>query len=220
VSGLYAASPADEERWRANWVPVDRRLLGLDRRTLLPAVLVVLLFAIAGWILPAINDRVSVDDPIRAGDVVQVGPDVQFVPVTGANLLSGLRQGQPDVAGYPRVAAVTYGGIVFQVTTDTFRGTPVQLLEQIKKTDDGLRIPGDAGFHVTSDPVTITNETGQHGAAAHLDGTDAVGLVAAFVFGETGVEIQAIGPQAAPGTVSAQVAAMLQSVRPVEGSGS
>ncbi|BBH71726.1 hypothetical protein ACTI_84110 [Actinoplanes sp. OR16] len=60
------------------------------------------MFAIASWILPAINDRVSVDDPIRAGDVIQVGPDVRFVPVTGANLVSGLRQGQPDVAGYPR----------------------------------------------------------------------------------------------------------------------
>ncbi|HWS34625.1 MAG TPA: hypothetical protein VN408_18030 [Actinoplanes sp.] len=65
--------------------------------------------------------------------------------------------------------------------------------------------------------MTITNGTGQHGVAAHLDGTN-VGLVAAFVFGETGVEIQAIGSQAASSSLSAQVAAMLQSVRPIEGS--
>lgn len=220
MSGLYAASPAGEERWRANWVPVDRRLLGMDRRTLLPAALVVLLFAVAVWIVPAINDRVSVDDPIRAGDVVQVGDGVQFVPVTGANLLTGLRQGRPGPAGYPGTAAVTYGGVAFQVTTDTYRGTPAQLLEQIKKTNEGLRLPDDAGFHVTSDPVTITNETGQRGVAAHFDGTNANGLVAAFVFGETGVEIEVVGPQTVSGDVSAQVAAMIQSVRPIERSGS
>lgn len=220
MSGLYSASPAGDERWRAGWVPVDQRRLGMDRRTLLPAALVVLLFAVATWIVPAINDRVSVDDPIRAGDVIQVGEGVQFVPIAGANLLSGLRQGQAGPAGYPGTAVVTYGGVAFQVTADTFRGTPVQLLAQIKKTNEGLRVPENAGFHVTSDPVTITNETGQRGVAAHFDGTNANGLIAAFVFGETGVEIEVVGPEAISDGVPAQVSAMIQSVRPIEGSGS
>ncbi|XVU23058.1 hypothetical protein ACQPZJ_38210 [Actinoplanes sp. CA-054009] len=214
MTGLHA-----EERWRANWVPVDRRLLGMDRRTLLPAAVVVLLFAVAVWIVPAINDRVSVDDPIRAGDVIQVGPAVRFVPVTGANLLTGLRQGEPGPAGYPGTAAVSYGGVVFEVIADTYRGTPAQLLAQIKKTNDGLRVPDDAGFHVTGDPVTISNGRGEQGVAANFEGTNGTGLVAAFVFGETGVEVEIVGPRDVPDGVARQIAGMLQSVEPI-GSGS
>ncbi|BBH71826.1 hypothetical protein ACTI_85110 [Actinoplanes sp. OR16] len=217
MSVLYSADHADSERrWRAAWVPVDRRLLGLDRRTLVPAGLVVLLFAVAAWILPAINSSVSVDDPIRAGDVLQVGEDVQFVPVAGARLLTGLRQGQPDPTGsYPGTVAVSYQGTVFEVITDTYRGTPAQLLAQIKKTNEGLRVADDAGFHVTGEPVTITNETGDHGVAAHFDGTNAVGLVAAFVFGETGVEVEVVGPQTVADGATQEIAAMLRSVRPI-----
>ena len=106
------------------------------------------------------------------------------------------------------------------MTTDTYRGTPTQLLAQIKKTNEGLRFPNHAGLHVTSDPVTITNGTGQRGVAAHFDGTNAVGLVAAFVFGETGVEIEVVGPRSVADGLAQEVAAMIESVRPVEGSGS
>ncbi|MEV6971714.1 hypothetical protein AB0M47_42110 [Hamadaea sp. NPDC051192] len=206
--------------WRADWVPVDRRWLGLDRRTLLPAALVVLLVVVAGWIMPAVSKSVQVDDPIQAGDVVQVGDGVQFTPAVGANLVAGLRQSPATPAeSYPATAAVTYGGVVFEVVADTYHGTPIQLLEQIKKNAEGMR--GAAGdFRVTSDPVTITNATGQHGIAAHYDGLGQVGLVAAFVFGDTGVEIQIYGPQTAPEGLSQPVAAMLRSVRPVDGSGS
>jgi hypothetical protein len=218
MTGSHEWHPAGDERWRANWVPVDRRLLGMDRRTLLPAALVVLLFAIAVWIVPGVDDRISVDDPIRAGDVIQIGDDVQFVPIAGANLLTGLRQGDASTTGYPDTAAVSFGGVVFEVITDTYRGTPLQLLNQIEKTNEGLRVPDDAGFHVTSDPVTISNETGERGVAARFDGTNADGLIAAFVFGETGVEIQAVGPQAVSGDTAQEVSSMIQSVRPVEAS--
>ena len=212
-------APYVDERWRANWVPVDRRLLGMDRRTLLPAALVVLLFAIAVWIVPAIDDRVSVDDPIKAGDVIQVGPAVRFVPAVGADLIAGLRQSKAGPTGYPGTAAVSYGGVTFEVVTDTFAGTPAELLAQIKKTNEGLRVPKDAGFHVTGDPVTITNGSGDHGVAATFEGTNGTGLVAAFVFGQTGVEVEIVGPREVQDGVARQVAAMLQSVQPI-GSGS
>ncbi|MEV4350559.1 hypothetical protein AB0J83_39385 [Actinoplanes sp. NPDC049596] len=210
MTGPYA-----DERWRAHWVPVDRRTFGMDRRTLLPAAVVALLVAVAVWVVPAINDRVSVDDPIVAGDVVQVGPGVRFVPAVGANLLAGARQGDGGPAGYPGTAAVSYGGVTFEVVADTYRGTPAQLLAQIKKTNEGLRVPDDAGFHVTGDPVTVTNGSGDLGVAADFEGTNGTGLVAAFVFGETGVEVEVVGPQQVSESVQRQVVAMLQSVEPV-----
>ncbi|GIF20921.1 hypothetical protein Ate02nite_36510 [Paractinoplanes tereljensis] len=115
---------------------------------------------------------------------------------------------------------MSYQGIALQVTADTYHGTAAELLAQLQKNNEGLRIRDDGGFHVTSDPVTITNETGQRGVAAHFDGTNASGLLAAFVFGETGVEIEVVGPQAVSASLPADVAAMIKSVRPIEVSGS
>jgi hypothetical protein len=213
VAGVHASEPEGFERWRATWVPVERRFLGLDRRTLAPALAVVALFALAVWLLPYVNEKVHVDDPIVAGDVVQVGPAVEFVPATGANLVHGLRQGDAGVTGYPDQAVVTYEGIGFEVIADSYDGTPAQLLEQIKKNDEGLRNNG--GLRVTGEPVTITNVTGDEGVFARYDGNGSIGAVAAFVLDGTGVEIVVQGPPTVQDAVPPAVAAMITSVRRV-----
>ncbi len=206
-------SPEDH-RWRDRWVPVEHRFLGLDRRTLAPAGVVALLVALALWIVPGIDDAVPVDDPIRAGDVVQVGPGVEFVPVTGANLVDGVRRGELGVGeSYPDHVALTYEGVTFRVVADTYDGTPAQLLAQIKKNNEGFR--DDGGFRVTGDPVTLTNSAGDRGVIAHFDGIEAKGLVAAFVFGQTGVEIIAIGPESVDESATPAVTGMIRSVRAV-----
>ncbi|MFI1994780.1 hypothetical protein [Actinoplanes sp. NPDC020271] len=206
-------SPEDH-RWRDRWVPVERRFLGLDRRTLAPAGVVALLVALALWIVPGLDDAVPVDDPIRAGDVIQVGPEVEFVPATGANLVDGLRRGAAGAGeSYPDHVVLTYGGITFRVVADTYDGTPAQLLAQIKKNNEGLR--GDGGFRVTGDPVTLTTSSGERGVIAHFDGTEAKGRVAAFVFGQTGVEIIAIGPESVDESTTPAVTDMIRSVRAV-----
>jgi hypothetical protein len=203
-----------DERWRATWVPVERRFLGLDRRTLIPAAVVVALFALAVWLLPYVNESIKVDDPIRAGDVVQVGEQVEFVPATGANLTHGLRQGQAGTTGYPSTAVVTYEGIGFEVVADAYAGTPAQLLEQIKKNDEGLRDNG--GLRVTGEPTTITNDNGDQGVFARYDGNGSIGAIAAYVFDGTGVEVVVLGPPTVDDVVPPAVAAMIRSVRPVE----
>jgi hypothetical protein len=211
VAEVYTSEPAGSERWRATWVPVERRFLGLDRRTLPPALAVVVLFAIAVWLLPYVNEKVHVDDPIVAGDVIQVGPEVEFVPAVGANLVHGLRQGDAGATGYPGQAVVTYEGIGFEVVADAYDGTPAQLLEQIKKNDEGLRDNG--GLRVTGDPVTITNDAGDEGVFARYDGNGSIGAIAAFVFDGTGVEIVVQGPPTVEDSVPPAVAAMISSVR-------
>lgn len=218
MTGLYVSDPARFERWRSGWVPVDRRFLGLDKRTLLPAGVVALLFVVAVWALPAIDDAVKVDNPIRAGDVVQVA-NVQFVPAAGGDLVTGLRQGQAGVSGsYPGTAVVSYDGIQFEVIVDDYAGSPAQLLAQIE--NNNARYRNGSGFKATSDPVTIENSAGDRGAAARFQGSTGQGLIAAFVFAGTGVEIVAVGPKSVDDAVPQQVTAMIQSVRPVAGSGS
>lgn len=215
AAGHMADHMADSaERWRDTWVPVERRWLGLDKRTLLPAGVVVALFAIAVWLLPYANESVKVDDPIRPGDVVQVGPSVQFVPAAGANLVRGLRQGQAGATGYPDTAVVTYEGIGLQVVADTYQGTPEQLLEQIRRNDEGLRDNG--GLRVTSEPATITNDAGDQGVIARYEGNGSIGAIAAYVFGTTGVEIVVLGPPTVDDALPPAVGAMIRSVREVE----
>ncbi|BCJ68455.1 hypothetical protein [Polymorphospora rubra] len=218
MSGIHRAQPGHAEPREIDWVPVDRRLLGLDSRTLVPAAAVAVLVAVAVWLLPAVDRSLSYDDPVRAGDIVQLRDDVQFVPAAGANLLDGLRQGRPGPGGtYPDAATLSYDGLSFSVTADDYDGTPAELLRQIKRNNDRYRT--DARLAVTSDPIAITNDAGDHGVAAHFDGANAKGLVAAFVFGGTGVQIVVLGPNAVDGRAAPAVADMIQSVRPVrEGS--
>jgi hypothetical protein len=215
VSGVEVADPARFERWRSGWVPVDRRFLGLDRRSLVPAGLVAVLFVVAVWLLPALDDAVTVDDPIRAGDVVQVA-NVEFTPVVGGDLRTGLRQGQAGAGGsYPGTAVVAYDGGQFEVIADSYSGTPAQLLAQIESNN--ARYRNGSGFKATSQPATIANSAGDRGVAARFQGSNGQGLLAAFVFGGAGVEIVAVGAQSVDGSVPPQVTAMIQSVQPVPG---
>lgn len=107
----------------ADWVPVERRLLGMDRTTLVPAAVVAAFVALTFWVLPAIDASISVEDPVRAGDVVQVDT-VEVVPATGWDLVSGVRQGDAKTTGtYPAQAVLTSGGLTFQVLVDDYDGT-------------------------------------------------------------------------------------------------
>ncbi|WP_278255345.1 hypothetical protein [Nocardioides convexus] len=57
-------SDPTDARIPPGWVPVERRFLGMDRPTLLPAGIVAALVALAVWVLPAI-DRLAL--PRRPG---------------------------------------------------------------------------------------------------------------------------------------------------------
>ncbi|WP_278255344.1 hypothetical protein [Nocardioides convexus] len=94
--------------------------------------------------------------------------------------------------------------------------TRASLLEQIRRSNDRLgphAVAIDAGR-----PTTIANDQGTEGALARFATASAVGLIAAFVFDGTGVEVVAYGPpEVDDAAIAADVAAMLRSVRPLEG---
>ena len=196
----------------ADWVPVERRLLGMDRSTLVPAAVVAALVAVTFWGLPAINAAIEVDDPIRAGDVVQVD-SVEFVPVTGWDLVDGVRQGDAESTGqYPPQAVLTSGGLTFEVLVDDFDGTPGELLQQVQKNNERVK---DTAFEVAGRPITIENTEGDRGAFAAFTSAGSDGFLATYVFDGVGVEIVAIGPSAVDDdALSDGIVAMLRSVRP------
>lgn len=195
----------------SDWVPVEQRLLGMDRSTLVPAAVVAAFVALTFWVLPAIDASTTVEDPIRAGDVVQVD-SVEFVPATGWDLASGVRQGAAETTGmYPAQAVLTSGGLTFQVFVDDYDGTPTELLKQVEKNNTQVK---DTSFAVTGSPTTIENTVGDRGALATFASASQDGFLAAYVFDGVGVEIVAIGPASVDDYDLAQdVARMVTSVR-------
>lgn len=204
-----------------DWVPVEDRWLGMDRRALVPAVVVAVFGAIAFWGLPAINGAIGVDDPVRAGDVIQLDTVATFAPAAGWNIESGLRQGDAATTGYPKAAQLSRNGVTFSVVTDQFDGTPRALLSQIERTNS--KLDEDSAITVTGRARTFTTVSGEHGVIAPFTSSSGVGLVAAFVFDGTGVEVAAFGPTTIDSSTQRDIVSMLESVQPLsptEGSAS
>lgn len=206
----------------AGWVPVERRWLGLDRRALVPALVVGLFAAFSFWVLPAIDSAVQVDDRVRAGDVIQVGDDVTFTPPAGWTLAAGLRRGASPGTAYPSQARVMKGPVAFSITTSDFKGTPQQLLKQIRSNND--KVPPSSAVRIVGQPATFTTTTGQRGVLTQFTNGESVGFIAALVFGGTGVETVALGPDTIDKTTGSQILSMFESVQPTRsarsGSGS
>ncbi|MFD6178181.1 MULTISPECIES: hypothetical protein [unclassified Isoptericola] len=196
-----------------DWVPVERRWLGMDRRTLLPAAIVVVLVALAMWGLPALDRAVPVDDPAQAGDVVRVG-DVEFDPAAGWNLDSGvLASDPPESGGFPDTAQVSKDGFVFSVASDEFDGTPRELMAQLQKNNERLK----NGATIDMGQVeTFQTAQGERGVAGRFTFTGGTGLIAAYVFDGTGVEVVLTGPvETDDAQLEGDVVSMIRSIRPV-----
>jgi hypothetical protein len=204
---------ADSERTARmvdTWVPVERRWFGLDRATIVPALVVLAFAAVLALVVPAVDHAVSGGTRVRAGDVVVLQGGVQFVPAAGWELTDGILRGEEGRAGGSPTATVVDGPVSLAVRTGRFPGTPLELLEQIKKTTDELH--GKHGLHVTGDAAAVRTASGEHGVIARYRGTSADGALAAFVIDGTGVEVVVTGPPGVSRDPSQQVAAMITSV--------
>ncbi|MGW4351477.1 hypothetical protein ACWELJ_05245 [Nocardia sp. NPDC004582] len=177
------------------WVPADRRWLGMDRRTLLPALIVLALAFLQGVLLPRIDAGIPEQDTTVSGDVIALRGGITFTAAGGWSLVSGERQqDEPTGQGYPGDAVLTHGGTQFVVRTGEFSGDPAALLAQIEHTEALLKSP----FTATGDPAAITARTGEPGLITKYAAPNTDGVLAAFVFGKTGVQVVAVGP-AQPG---------------------
>ena len=193
-----------------NWVPVEHRIAGLDRRTIAPAlgVLVFLLFLTFG--LPLINGAIAADDPVVAGDVLRVGSGVTFTPTVGWNIESGLRATDETGSAAPEPALVTNGTVAMSVAVDSFDGTPAELLDQIDATTVGIQ--NLEGFQLVTDERSVSTTSGIQGVASGFTGVDTEGVLAAFVVDGHGVEVIAYGSAADLLTNSVDIQSMIDSI--------
>ncbi|MGW4367145.1 hypothetical protein ACWEKT_16010 [Nocardia takedensis] len=201
--------PADYYDPGDRWVPADRRRLGMDRRTLAPALIVLALAFLQGVLLPRLDQAISDTDVTAAGDVIAVQGGIEFTAAADWSLVSGERRDdEPSGAGYPPGAVLARGGVQFIVRTGEFDGDPAALLDRIERTDTALRAP----FTATGDPLAITARTGEPGLLTRYSATGSDGVLAAYVIDGTGVEVVAVGPVETGQDLLTEVGWMIASV--------
>ena len=195
-------------------VPVEHRLLGLDKRSFPAALFVIAVFLVATVLVPRVNDAIAWDDPVRAGEQLALTDTIAFTPATGWNVERGFRVGEGGSAVTSGEATVAGDGVTFDIVPDTFDGTPAELLDQIEKVTSRT---GDPTFQVEGDPATITTPAGDVGVIQTYSSVNGDGLVAAFVIGDTGLEITAYGPPAQMTAAADDIHDMIASIRSSDG---
>lgn len=213
---MSVSTPTEADR-EPRRVPVDQRFLGLDKRSFPYALFVVAVFLVATVVIPRVNDAVSWDDPVRAGEQLAVTQTIAFTPTTGWNVVNGLRVGEGSPQAKTGGATLVGDGVTFDVDADTFDGTPAALLTQIEKVTSAT---DDPTFKADGEPATVTTESGQVGVVQSYSSVNGDGLVAAFVIDGTGVEVTAFGPPAQMTAAASDIDDMVASIRTVDADGS
>ena len=101
--------PAQDRQPPTDRVPADQRILGIDKRTIWPGVVLLIVWFVWSQAMPWIDDQIKLDNPIVAGDVINLGfGEVTFVPAVDWDLLQGvlLTDGNEDAASVPASATL------------------------------------------------------------------------------------------------------------------
>ncbi len=163
------------------YVPVEDRLLGFDRRTILPSVIVLVIVALAALVLPGINSATKYDDQVKTGDVMNLAEgQLIFVPTPGWNIVEGQRLATGAHVSASSKTVLEQQDISFAVIVGPFTGTPNALLDQINNVDDKLRQRTNLGPATKRSNIRTTE--GVPGVADFYAGFQNQGLNAALVY--------------------------------------
>jgi hypothetical protein len=201
-------------------VPVEDRFLGLDKRKIPLALVIIGIIALMTVILPAINGRLSYDDPVKPGDVLLVAKGITIVPPVGWGIAAGVRVGDEPARGVSASgnASVSSGSTDVAITVSEFSGTPAELLAQSNSIRSNSGLDDDKAFLVTGAQQTVTTRSGLTGVSEKYSWVGGVGTTYAFVIDEgkgktTGVTITTTNDDdAASAAEAAQVTAMVDSL--------
>lgn len=211
-------SPGGPSRSGPDRVPIDERVGGFDRRTFWPGVVLLIVWAI--WVhgVPWINNQLSLDDPIVAGDVINLATgELTFVPAVGWNLDAGLRltEGAEDRVNVPSSSAVSSDVVSYSVAVGKWEGTADELLDRMLKVNESLE---NLVGKDEQGRDSITNADGVSGRLVYVNGLDEDVLIAAFVFPQgddaapdIGVEIEVRGQTSDLQDQVEEIAAMIAS---------
>ena len=179
-------------------VPVEHRVLGLDKRKLggtLAVLAVVLLWAV---VVPLIADAIPYDDEVASGESFSISKSVSIVPPVGWEV-------EPRTVLDSGTLVVHNSGLTVTVTVGTFDG---DLSELMAKANDGLDID-----RITKPQSSITTNDGSTGLIESFDGVNQHGMLAVFAEDDVGVEVEAVGPEPLFTRYSDEILAMIATLQ-------
>ena len=204
----------------------ERRFLGIERRTIVPAIVVLGLAAVMSLVLPSLDSEASYRDQVHEGDVAELADGITLVPASGWDLASGALVGKArSPVGSTATTELANGSVTLFVRAAPFDGTPSALLTRIDRINGDLhhargRAAGTTGRY------TVRTRQGVDGVAENFVGVARQGSVVAFVFrlrrpaglpgasgGREGVEVVAAGPTEAISRRRGAIVAMIRSIR-------
>lgn len=167
--------------------PVEHRIAGVDRRTIVPGLIALLIIALWVYILPAINSSLSYTDQTRAGDVMIIGPKSTMGVPAGWGIDAGLRVPDPSRIQSSANARTTLvnGAVAVQTQAGQWTGTPAELVKKTMK--DSALLESQARLRLKGTPQTFTTSRGDHGVIQEYQTVNGQGAVAGFA--ENGVGI-------------------------------
>ena len=203
----------------------ERRIAGIDRWTIGPALLVLALAVLMSVVLPWVDSETEYSDAVDQDDVVQLADGITLVPAPGWNLASGALAGQTRSAvGSTGSTELVRGNVRFYVHAAPFDGTASALLTRVNEINADVRAQGRTAQ--TTGRYTVTTRQGVAGVAEDFVSVSRRGSIVAFVFrlraqsassdeqptGE-GVEIVVSGPSGAMSRRRDAIVSMIRSIR-------
>jgi hypothetical protein len=197
----------------------DARILGIDARTIVPALLVLALAVVMSIVLPRVDSQTPYHDEVHAGDVARLADRITLVPADGWNLASGALVGQTRSAvGSTAATELVDGSVDLYVQAAPFAGTAPALLTRINRINDDLRRARGRTAETTQ-RYRVTTTQGAVGVAEDFVSLTRQGTIVAFVFkrrGQSpreGLEVVAAGPAGALSRRRDEIVAMIRSIR-------
>jgi hypothetical protein len=197
-----------------DWVPLDRRWLGLDRATLPHALVALGLAVLMAVVLPWLDAATANPNTVRSGDVLRFASGVTTQPPTGWVIESGTLSTERTSA-WASHARLSSGGTVVDLKVAPYTGDNATLLASLQSQTDALN--SSAGFHVVGAPVQFTTHQAVTGLLSRFESPGAVGVLAVAVWGGIGVKIAATGAQTLGRDAITDVAGVLDSLTFAEG---
>jgi hypothetical protein len=201
----------------------ERRLFGLDRKTVGPALLVLALAAVMSIVLPSVDNSASYRHEVHADDVIRLAAGVTLIPAAHWNLASGSIAGETlSPIGSTAATELVRGALRFSVEAAPFAGTPSSLLTRINEIDANLADAKGRAAEMTG-RYAVTTRQGIVGVAEDFVGVAREGSVVAFVFNtrasapasprtREGIEVVVSGPPDALSHNREDIVAMIRSI--------
>ncbi|MGW6281651.1 hypothetical protein [Kribbella sp. NPDC055071] len=155
------------------WVPVEQRWFGLDRRTFRAGftALGIALVLIYGW--QGLNAAIPWHNEIRAGQVLDLGGGATAVPPVGWQLEQGTLVGGAGAAATSLEVLLAQGGATIELVGTTYDGSAAAFLDQVHRSQGSP--PG-----VTAAQGTLTTDSGLVGVVESGSGPSGDGVDVAF----------------------------------------